>query len=186
MSSSSWQSNTTSMPHGFEERLAVARSRTDVHLLVSGEDVVLGTRRLAQRVFEAVLVGVIGILHGFVGPCLADLQRRLAVERLERELRCRVGIVGSGPLPHVDGRRAASAERGLLEEQHLRSFVVGRDAGPEPGSAVPDHQDVRLVVPGRGHPAGRRLLSLRRAARKCRSSRGACCGERRSLEKAAP
>ena len=100
--------------------------------------------------------------------------------------RCRVGIVGSGPLPHVDGRRAASAERGLLEEQHLRSFVVGRDAGPEPGSAVPDHQDVRLVVPGRGHPAGRRLLSLRRAARKCRSSRGACCGERRSLEKAAP
>ena len=140
--------------HGLEEARAVAVAGTDVHLLVASEDVVLGTGAIAQGVLEAVLVGVVGVLHGFLGPGLADLHRCLPMEGLESKLSGRVGIVGGSPLTHVDRRCAASAERRFLQIEHLSALVEGGDAGPQARSAVADHQNVGLVVPGLGHPLG--------------------------------
>ena len=140
--------------HGLEEARAVAVAGTDVHLLVASEDVVLGTGAIAQGVLEAVLVGVVGVLHGFLGPGLADLHRCLPMEGLESKLSGRVGIVGGSPLTHVDRRGPASAERRFLQIEHLGTLVEGGDAGPQARSAVADHQNVGLVDPGLGHPLG--------------------------------
>ena len=92
----------TMLVHGLEETGAVAVALAHIHLFVAGEDVVLGAGAVTERVLETVLVGVVGVLHGLVGPCLADFHGGLAVERLESELGGCVGVVGGGPLAHVD------------------------------------------------------------------------------------
>ena len=144
---------------------APANALTDIHLVKAGEDVVLSARRVAEGVLDAVLVGVVGVLDGLVGPSLAHVHGRLAVEGLEGELGGCVSIVGAGPLAHVDGRASAAAERGLLEEHDLGALVIGDEAGPLACAAVADYQNVGLIIPGCGQP---RLVGVRGTISMCR------------------
>ena len=144
---------------------APANALADIHLVETGEEVILSARRVAEGVLDTVLVGVVGVLDGLIGPCLAHVHGRLAVESLEGELGGCVSIVRAGPLAHVDGRASAATEGRLLEEHDLGALVIGNEAGPLACATVADYQNVGLIIPGCGQP---RLVGVRDTISMCR------------------